>query len=365
MDNNRANSKDFEEIDLIAIIVRLWSKRPFIARVTAAFMVLGLLVGIFTSTKFTANCVMVPQTSDISMSGNLSSLAQLAGVSLNSGGNEVISPLVYENILKNVNLQKELISTPFYFEEYSRDITLLDYYTADEYKKFSPMDIPKMIMNAIRGEDEENPYLAENRDPQLQYYTKDEVNCIKAMDETIALSVEDDGYVTISAIMPEAILAAQVVNRVQMLLQKYITEFKIDKAKSEYEFINKLYETAKVDFEDIQLKYAKFKDANKILSSASSQIRETTLKSEYDIANSTLIELTSQLIQAEIKLKEDTPTFIIIEPTKVPMERSTPKRALILVIFTILGGIVACGLVIFFDFLKGTKEFDIKHLEKW
>ncbi len=363
--NNRAGSGELEEIDLIEIAVRLWSKRKFILKVTAGFMVLGFLIGVFSTNMYTSECIMVPQTSSTSSSSSLGSLAQLAGISLNTNSSEVISPEVYSNVLQNINLQKELISTSFYFNKYDKDITLFDYYTADEYYKFSVMDTPRIIRTAIFGEHPENPYLLEGRDPQLQYYTKEEAEAVSELSKSIELTIEDDGYIIISATMPEAILSAQVVNRVKELLQKYITEFKIEKAKSEYEFVQKLYDEAKVDFEVVQLKYATFRDANKILTSASSQIRETTLKAEYDIANATLNELTSQLIQTEIKLKENTPSFIIIEPTKVPRRKSAPNSNLILIAFTLLGGVLACGLVLLFDALKSAENVEIKSLEKW
>lgn len=50
--------------------------------------------------------------------------------------------------------------------------------------------------------------------------------------------------------------------------------------------------------------------------------------------------------QAQIKVKEDTPVFSIIKPITVPLEKSKPKRSLILVIWIFLGGILGIGLVL-------------------
>ena len=43
-----------QEIDLIALVKRLWKKKIFIIYVTVAFMVLGLMVALFSKKEFTA-----------------------------------------------------------------------------------------------------------------------------------------------------------------------------------------------------------------------------------------------------------------------------------------------------------------------
>ncbi len=371
MSNESQASNEFEEIDLIEVVGRLWCKRIFIVKVTAIFVAIGLLVGIFSAEEFTSECVMVPQTSGVSFSSSgMGSLAQLAGISLGGmSSEEALSTAVYANVLRNINFQKELIHTPFYFEEYKREITLHDYYTSEEFEKFSikkyTIGLPGLIMKSIKGEAPEIE-LPQSVGSELLYYTNDEMKCVEKLEDLIMLEVEDvDGYVTISATMPEAILSTQVVRRVQSLLQQYITEFKVEKATASYNYVKARYDEAKVEFEAKQREYAKFKDSNKLLTSAMSQIGEISLYSEYNIATSKYQELASQLVQSELKVKEDTPTFTVIEPAKVPNRRSAPKRVLILVLSGFLGGIMACGLVLMLDFLKSAENVNIKRLERW
>ena len=54
-------------------------------------------------------------------------------------------------------------------------------------------------------------------------------------------------------------------------------------------------------------------------------------------------ELAGQVEQAKIQVNKDTPIFTIIEPVSVPLERTKPKRILIVVIWTFLGGVLAVG----------------------
>jgi LPS O-antigen subunit length determinant protein (WzzB/FepE family) len=53
--------------------------------------------------------------------------------------------------------------------------------------------------------------------------------------------------------------------------------------------------------------------------------------------------LATQLEQAKIKVKEETPVFTVLEPVKVPVDKSSPKRLLVLASSLIIGFIVgAC-----------------------
>lgn len=351
-----------QEIDLIDIVKRLWKKRKFILKVTAFFMILGLLVALFSPKEYTAGSLVVPQTGNKSGGGALSGLAAMAGISLgNIGEGDVLSPKIYSKVLNNINLQKELMSTPVNFEGYREPVTLLDFYTKKEYQKFSlpgilkkyTIGLPGVIMKAIKGDGKKESVAGASDGSELKAFTQDEQKCYEVLKSKYSINVNDkDGYVSISANMPEQLAAAQVAQQLQNLLQKYITEFKIQKAQANYDFIRQRYDEAKTDFDLKQLEYAKFQDANRALSSALSRTREEQIRAEYNIANSLFSELAKQLVQAEIKVKEDTPILTVVEPVVIPSERSKPKRSMILVMFTFLGVFMGCGAVLAAPFLS-------------
>lgn len=372
LNNNTNNNVPEQEIDLIELAARLWAKRKFIIKVTAAFMVLGLLVAVFSAKEYTSSCVVVPQTGEKSMGGSLGGLAAMAGISLgNIGAGETLSPKVYSKVMNNMNLQKELMLTEIDFENIDHPVTLLDYYTKEEYQKFSLTDIivkytiglPFVILNAIRGESKEDSLLVTGSSDLLTL-SKDEQKCVRILRSKTNLTINDkDGYVSISASMPEALAAAQVTEKLIYLLQKYVTEFKLEKAKANYDFIKQRFEEAKDLYSQRREEYAKFKDANRNISSALAAIREEQIKNDYNLSYSLFSELAKQMVQAEIKVKEDTPILTVVEPVIVPREKSKPKRAMILIAFTFLGGVCACGAVFAFDFLK--KNTQIKYLKNW
>ena len=355
------------------------SDEVFVARMASGLHILSkvwnisFFIAIFSSEEYTAQCVVVPQTGEGGVSSSLSGLASLAGFSLGSMGSaEELSPMVYSNVMNNINLQKEMINTKIYFDRWGKELTLLDYFTNEEYQRTSVLGyvkkytigLPFLILGAIRGEKDNDVDMTGTDDGKIAMLTQQEDDCIKALKERTTLAVNDkDGYVSISATMPEPLAAAALAEIYMNLLQKYVSEFKIEKAKADYNFINQRYLEAREEYSKKQEEYARFKDANRIITTAVAATREEQIKNDYDLAYSLYSELSRQLIQAEIKVKENTPIFTVVEPVIVPRERSKPRRLMTLVAFGFLGGVLSCGAVLAFDFLK--KITEIKNLKNW
>lgn len=350
-----------QEIDLIALVKRLWKKRIFIIYVTGAFMFLGLLIALFSRKEYTATTTFVPQTGQSGISSSMSSLASLAGINLGQmSSGESLSPAVYPQLLSNVGYIKDLMYTPIKFEEWPEKVTLFDYFTNEEYNKPTffgtimkyTIGLPGVILKAVRGEGDVPDSLA-SAGSGLQTLSEKEFMCMKTLTGLISITINDkDGYVELSARMPEAVAAAEVATAAFNLLEKYVTEYKIEKAKSTLDFVNERFDEAKSDFEEKQLQYARFRDANRGITAATAQIAEERLKQEYDLSNTIYTELARQRVQVELQVKEDTPVLSVIKPIVVPVEKSKPKRAIILIAFTFLGGCLGCASVFGLDFIK-------------
>lgn len=369
------NQIEEQEIDILALIKRLWEKKAFIIKTVVVFAVLGVIVAITSPKEYTASCVVVPETKGGAFSGgSLGGLAAMAGINLGaSAGGEMLSPLMYDKLMKNIDLRKELMQTPINWEEYEQPITILDYYTNPEYAKTSVLGfvkkytigLPFLILKAIRGEEEKPEMTLPSDGPKLSAYTQDELKCIKVFAGQFSLMADKkNGDVTISARMPEALAAAQVADAVKNLLQKYVIELKLQKAETNYEYIKQRYEEAKVVFEHKQAEYAKFQDANKVLSTALSKAKEEQMRSEFSVARDLFNQLTTQLVQAEMKIKEDIPILTVVEPVQVPLEKNKPQRIKILFIWCFLGGVFGCGLILGSDWLveKGVENKWLKKI---
>ena len=62
--------------------------------------------------------------------------------------------------------------------------------------------------------------------------TKKEAEFAKDLNKRISLTVDKkEGYITITAVMPEALAAAQLNEALFSLLRKYVSEFKVNKSQ--------------------------------------------------------------------------------------------------------------------------------------
>lgn len=346
-----------QEIDLVELIQKMWINRWLIIKVTSVFVVLGVLVALFSAKVYTASCDIVPDTGK---SGNskMSSLAALAGVNLGEGTDVTnLSPLVYQNIMNGTSFRKELMQTKIDFEEVDKPVSFFEYYTSEEYNKPSvfsyikkyTIGLPFVILNAIRGEQPEPDYSAigNNEGPTVETLSKDEYDALKILEQCVSLTLDNkNGYVTITTNMPEAVAAAQLAQATVVLLQKYITEFKIAKVQSNLDFIQGRYDEAKKNFEDIQIRRAAFRDANTNTNKYSARVEAEKLDAEYTLAMNLYSELATQLEQAKIEVKKDTPILTVVRPVTIPYKKSKPQRLQILVAFTFLGVVAGAGLVL-------------------
>ncbi|PTN08001.1 Wzz/FepE/Etk N-terminal domain-containing protein [Mangrovibacterium marinum] len=361
--NHTPNQLADDEIDLLALAKTLWNNRKTVFKWIGAGIVLGLLFALASPKEYTASSTMVPQVSSTSSKlGGLSSLAAMAGFNLGSGSTaDALSPMIYPQIMQSIPFQLELMNSQFDCPDVDQPISLFEYYT--EYQKASVLGIvqkytlglPFVLLKAIKGEPE--PIVTGNTDSQLIALTQEQNDVRKKLSEQLSLEVNDkDGYITLAANFSDPLLAAQVAQKAQTMLQEYITKYKLEKAADQLRFIQARYSEKKAEFEDAQRQLALFRDRNKNVSSALALTEQEQLQSQYNLAYSVYSELAKQVETAQIQVKEDTPILTIIEPVRVPIEKSKPNRPLILMIWIFLGGVAGVGLVFGKEFFNSVKE---------
>ncbi len=357
-----------DEIDLIQLAKVLWKSRKKVIKITIAFMVLGVLVAFLTPTEYSVTTIMVPQISGgQSKLGGLSSLAAMAGININTNGGSEISPMVYPQIVQSIPFKKELIKTKLTFEGIDHPVTYYDYYM--NYSKPGVLGIimkytlglPGTIKKAIFAKKREN-FKPVADTSKLLWLTPEQEKLAKHLDNTVYVNVDvKTGNVTLVAIMPEALAAAQLGKRAQELLQQFIIDYKIKKTKAQLDFIRGRYLYRKKAFEEVQNRLARFIDQNRNVSTAVAKAQQERLQNEYQLAFGVYSSLAQQLEQAKIQVKQETPVFSIIQPVTVPNQRFKPKRVQILIIWTFIGLIIGIGWVFGKEYLqKVKKEWEAK-----
>lgn len=365
--NETTNKPASNEIDLIDLIRHLWNGRKLILKITGAFIILGLIIALTSPKQYKVEVRMLPEVK--SSGGGASSLLKqfggLAGIAMPlNDGVDAIGPMLYPDVLN---------STPFYLElldyklTYKTDkgiieITSFEYlsdYTKDTFlsavKKYT-IGLPWTILGWIRGKSEVEKEILTLGEIKITRMTKEQSEIIKDIEDRIRASIDPkNGVISISAEFGDPFITAQIANFSVEYLSNYITEYRIEKAKTDLSFIQERYNEKETEYLKTQEDLAQFRDANRNVQSAAARTEEERLNNKYTLTFNVYNGLAQQLEQAKIKVHEETPVIKILEPVQIPVERSKPKRFLIILISGFLGGFFS----IIYIFVKDILNFNL------
>jgi uncharacterized protein involved in exopolysaccharide biosynthesis len=328
-DNTPSPSNSEDEIDLKDLIIPIWKARKQILTIATICSILGGIVGFLTPATYTASSTFLPQTAQAGggLSGSLGGLASLAGINLSTGaaGGGEIPPSMYATVLASEPFRKRILDAEVLVNG--------DSLTYREYLINQPKSLLGTILEytiglpgklASSGNDESDLPSSGG----LQALSNEENELHKALAGKISIANDKkEGVVSLTVVEGDPMIAAQVAKVTEDVLQDWIIEHKVKNAKAQYDFIEKQFESKQKEFYSIQDQLAGYMDRNQNVLSASYLTRLERMQAEFDLVNTVYSELAKQKEQAAIQLSKDTPTFSVLNPVKVPKEKSAPKRS--------------------------------------
>ncbi len=343
MDNSRIVSG--KEIDLVELTKSVWDGRQLILKTVGISLIIGLVIAFTSPVEYRATSKLLPEIADGTGNdlGKLGGLASLAGVNLGGMNNSMnnLSPQLYPEIAKSLPFLLDVMHDTVYFEKMMIYSSAFNYFENvarpslfDLVGRYT-LGLPGMLKELFANKQEIGIV---TNDDDFYRLSKRQWNIIEDFKDRIVVSISDEtGLITISVEMPDPYAAAQVAQKVENMITRSVVKYKTDKAKENLSFVVARFQEAKNDFERIQLRLAKVQDRNKNVTSAKAQIEVRRIENEYNVAFEVYKSLASQVEQAKIKLKEDTPVFTVLEPVRVPEEKSKPKRSMVVLAVAILG----------------------------
>ena len=302
-----------DEIDLIELLKTAWKGRKQIIIVSFIFVLVGVAAALLSPVVYTSSTTFINSQTESSSSSGLSGVASLVGINLgglNSGSE--IPATMYPQIGESIEFKRALLDS--YIDE-KQQIKLEDF-LAD--------------FNAVEKT------VTENNNPL--FISKYEDELFNVINDVISISVnQKDGFVTISANMPESEYAANTCINARDILQKTVINSRIKSAKQKLDYSEQQLASKRIEFEEIQNKLAYFNDSNLNLVTSSVINEREKLEAEFQIINAVMIELSKQVEQRKLQVSEDTPVFSIVKEASMPVKRSSPKRAQMVLIFGFIG----------------------------
>lgn len=350
-----------DEIDLLLLVKTIWANRKLVVSIIVVFSMCGVLMALLLDKEYTASSTFVPQTSEPGkIGGSLGGLASIAGIDLGGmGAGSEIPPTLYPKIVASVTFQKELLKAKVNPLGIEQAVTYQYYYDSvfnegllSQIGKYT-VGLPGIIIKKIKGASDID---GSQNQFDLVNITQSDFEHFKRITNQIAIQHnQKEGFVSLSFKMPEPLMAAQMAKYAEELLQKEVIEYKIQNAREQLKFTEARFEEKKIEFEKIQNRLANFRDRNQNLSSAMVLNQLEKLEADYNFAFNVYSELAKQLEQSKLQVSQDTPVFSVIQPVSIPIEKSAPKRPLVVLVFAILGMIVSFGYIFgkqYFESLK-------------
>lgn len=351
IEQNNPIIKD-DEIDLIEVAKTIWAGRKLILKVTGVFFVIGLIIAFGSKVEYEASCKLMPENQEGMKSnlGGLGSLAGLAGINLDMGGTGALTPELYPQIAQSVPFIMKVWAEPIEFEKQDTTVSSYIYFREIDRPSFLGLifkytiGLPFQIKALLTKSNEELNQRADNG--QIIRLSKEDTELLEKYRDRISVDVDTKtGILTLTTEMPDAVASAELAQLSIDQLTKYVTDYKVSKAKENYNFVQARYNEAKIAFEKSQEALALFNDRNRNVVTALAQAESQRLQNEYNLAFEVYKGLATQLEQAKIKVKEETPIFTVLEPVKVPVEKSSPKKLIILTASIFLGFFMSIGLI--------------------
>ena len=350
--NSQPYYDEESEIDIMELISKLWKCRSFIIKWCIAGAIIGLVAGFSIPKTYWAGVTLAPELQQKTSSG-VSSIASMMGVNLNNSV-DAINAEMFPDVVHSTPFIYELFDLPVTFERKDSVITvpLLEY--MKEYQKspwWAPiMNFPFKVLgwciDLVRPDEEEEESGEVVLNPTN--LPKKERGVVKYFADNIMVTVDKKSLKTqMSLLMQDPLVVATVMNAVTDNLKDYMSDYRSSKARQDVENLEVICAERKADYYKAQQAYAKSIDANKNVILQSANAERERLQQEMNLAYQVYSQVATQLEGSRIQAEQAKPVFVIIDPVTVPIRKSGPSKAKMLVIFTFLAGCCAAGWVLF------------------
>lgn len=347
--NNQPYIDDEPEIDIMELISKLWKKRAMIIKWCIAGAIVGLVVGFSIPKTYTASVTLAPEMQQKTSSG-VSSIASMMGVNLNNSV-DAISVEMFPDVVHSTPFIVELFDLPVTFERKDSVITvpLVEY--MKEYQKSpwwsaivqAPFKALGWVMSL--GKDKEEDTLQGPLDPTN--LPKKERDVVSFFSQNIIVNVDKKTFkTTMSLELQDPLVVSTVMEAITENLKEYMSDYRTSKARQDVENLQVISDLRKADYYRAQQEYADYIDSNKSVIRQSAQAERERLQQEMNLAYQVYSQVATNLEGARIQAEQAKPVFAIINPVTVPIRKTAPSKAKMLVIFTFFAGCCAAGWVL-------------------
>ncbi len=328
-------------IDLGHILNVIKKRKRLFYITTLIAIIFGVIVAFSMPLGFTSTVKLAPESGRSGLGGELNSLASLVGVNLGSGNktNDAFYPIMYPDICASNDFVIPLWNMHVSTADHSLTTTLYDYLA--HHQKSTWWFKGLYWLTHLFSKEDEAEQGGPSSDPSTNvdpfHLNKEQDHVAGAIKNMIKCAIDKKtDVISITVTAQDPLVAATVADSVQHALQAFITDYRTTKARQDLEYMEKLFDEARTEYEQARLRYTSYADSNNELILESYKAKQDDLENDMQLRYNIYSQMAQRLELAKAKVQEETPAFSVIQSATVPLKKSKPKRSIIVLAMMIL-----------------------------
>ncbi len=323
---SKNSSFNASEIRFTDIILFVGKYIKLLMLVVIASVIAGVMYSFTLSKRYEAKVSLLPEYGT-SKRGSFS----LLSAGLTGDGAEKLQPDLYPTIMQSSPFGEYLLKQPVTDQDNKSYKTLLDFMRAHQ----KPGLLSGLFSSSPKTPKKE---IKLKKDGILSYSLQEQSNIMGAISLLSSEVEQKSGVIEITAETLDPFVSAIIVEAAQKYLIDYVEDYRSSKASQRESLLADRVKEAKARLRTAEYALQSYRDQNRNIFSNTAKIEEQRLQSEYVLSESLYSDLVRRYEQAKVNVKEERPVFKVLEPVKVPLVKSSPKRLRIGLIWGFLGG---------------------------
>ena len=324
-----------DEINLAAILDIIKLEKIFILKLTLFFTMIGLIYSLLATLYFRSTISMYP-AGELSQSSGV--LGEFQGLAKTFGMGSLGPAPTYNipDIINSRRLKKDIVQKIWKTQNFPEGSNLVTFWELDKPKFFSPK---KWISKFLP----KGNFIADSNAKLIH-------EAILDLDDLITVREEISGLITVSILMQDPTLAANIANYIANYVKDFISYEQHREAQRNRKFVEDQKLDAKIQFELSEELLTSFRKKHPIpRDTPELQMQRSRLESGIEENRAVYITIRQQYEIAKIEEAKEKLLINILDIAEPAIKKDKPKRILIVLLSLFGGFMISIPIALFRD----------------
>ena len=343
-----------EVIDLRIIFNKIWDNRKLFYKVLPIVFVLSCIYIFSLPRYYKSETTLAPEMENSGASGVLGSLASSFGFDLSEmQTTDAITPLLYPDLMEDNGFVSSLMNIKVVSQDEEINTTYHDY--LQSHQKEAWWNYPINLIKSLLPKKDDKGGSKNGYDPYN--LTRKEDDILNKARKKIEIDIDKKtGVISIDVEAQDPLICKILADSIKERLQIFITDYRTNKARTDYQYYKKLTEEAKHEYEKARQQYGSLSDANSKAALRSVELKIEDMENDMQLKFNAYTTINTQLQAAKAKVQEKTPAFTVLKGAAVPIKPTGPKRMIFIFGMLILAAFGTMVYIIKNDIISAIKQ---------